>query len=218
MATEIVLTAKKYCDFLKTLPFWKGGTKYRASLPYNVLYHATNDILWADCNNLVKGTIWSKATVPEKGKNAYYPGRYGLNDLTCEELINSCEGISTDFTKIIPGECLYIKGSNGIDHIGTYVGDFSFKWDGKEWWCNVIEATSAFENGILATYVDPSGYRTNGKGGASGGKWHKHGKLAQWIDYSDAVPLKYNIKYDGNQTIIDITEGKGTITITTQIK
>ncbi len=214
MATEIVLTSKKYCDFLKTLPWWSGGTKYRASLPYNCLYLATNNILWADCNNLVKSTIWGKATIPAKGTNWYKPGLYGLDDLTCEQLINSCSDISTDFSKLVPGECLYIKGSNGIDHIGTYVGDFSFQWDNRTWYCNVIEATAGFESGIIATYVDANGNRFNGKGGAAGGKWHKHGKLTKWIDYGDQnKDLTYTVKAEKNTAVIDFN-GVGTVTIT----
>lgn len=208
-AIEKVLTSKQFCDFLKTLPWWKGGTKYRAELPYNCLYHATNDILWADCNNLVKATIWGKATVPAKGKNWYKPGLYGLNDLTCEQLIDICDRESTDFKTITPGECLYIKGTNGIDHIGVYVGDFSFTFNGKTWWVNVIEATPSFENGILATYVDAKGNRTNGKGGTAGGKWTKHGKLP-WISYDE--DFKYDVKSENDTTVINF-EGKGKITI-----
>lgn len=184
MAYEVVLSSKEYCDFLKTLPFWKGGTNYKAQLPYNCLYLDMNNMLWADCNNLVKATIWGKATIPEKGKNIYAPGRYGLNDLTCEQLIGACADISTDFSKMTPGECLYMGG-----HIGTYVGDFHFDWNGKTWYCNVIEATAAFEHGIIATYIDSSGSRTNGKSGESGGKWLKHG-LLPWINYKEAPEEK----------------------------
>lgn len=219
MAIEKVLTQKRFVDFLKTLPWWKGGTKYRSELPYNCLYHATNDILWADCNNLVKATIWGKATIPEKGKNWYKPGLYGLNDLNCAQLIDICDRESTDFKEIIPGEILYISDPNpNWGHIGVYVGDFSFTFNGKLWWVNVIEATPSFENGILATYVDSQGNRTNGKGGSSGGRWEKHG-LLPWIEYPEQdKPLKYTVKQNGNQTIIDIVEGKGTITVTTNVK
>ena len=200
MSYEVVLTKEQFCDFLKELPFWKGGTNYKNSMPYNCLYHATNDILWADCNNLVKATIWGKATIPEKSKNIYAPGRYGLNDITCEALIGSCSDISTDFSKMTPGECMYMDG-----HIGTYVGDFEFTWDGKKWQCNVIEATAAFEHGIIATYVDANGNRTNGKGGAGGGKWLKHGKLP-WIDYGKQKEktAEFNIDKDITKVIINI--------------
>lgn len=194
MGCEIVLTAKEFCDFLKSLPFWKGGTNYKAQLPYNCLYHATNDVLWADCVCLLKATIWGKATIPPKGENIHTTGRYGLGDLTCEQLIDSCTDVSTDFSKIVAGECLYMDG-----HIGAYVGDFEFIWNNKTWHCNVIEATAGFEHGIICTYVDVNGYRTNGKGGESGGRWKKHGKLSNWIDYEekktmeiDVDPKKYN--------------------------
>lgn len=176
MPAEVVLNQNEYCNFLKTLPLWSGGTAYRASLPYNCLYLDYNNVLWADCNNLVKATIWGKATIPEPGNNWYQPGLYGLNDLTCAQLINSCDDISTDFNDILPGECMYMPGSP--DHIGTYVGNF----DVNGVTCNVIEATAGFESGILATYVDTQGRRFNGQGGTPGGTWQKHGKLP-WIAY-----------------------------------
>ena len=197
MAIEIVLTAKEYCDFLKSLPFWPGGTNYKAQLPYNCLYHATNDVLWADCVCLPKAAIWGKATVPDKGENIHTPGKYGLGDLTCEEFIDSCSYISNNFSNIEPGECLYMSG-----HIGTYVGDFTFKWNNKEWLCNVIEATAAFEHGIICTYVDIKGNRSNGKGGEAGGKWIKHGKLP-WIDYSSHKIKEIDIEKDIDKLIIN---------------
>ena len=213
---EKVLTQKQYCDFMKSLPFWKGGTKYMAKLPYNCLYHATNDILWGDCVCLVKATVWGKATIPEKGKNWYLPGKYGLEDLTCEQLIDICDRESTNFKEIIPAEILYIKGENGIDHIGSYVGDFSFKWNDREWICNVIEATPSFENGILATYMDENGNRFNGKGGPAGGRWHKHGRLP-WIQYPEDK-VAYDVRQENGKTLvsangIDVLEISSTVSV-----
>lgn len=178
---EKVLTATTYCNFLKTLPLWAGGTGYRASLPWNCLYLDNNNVLWADCNNLVKATIWGKATIPPMGNNWYSPGLYGLGDLTCDQLINSCEDISTDFTDMTPAEIMFMAGSP--DHIGSYVGDFVINIGGQDYNCNCVEATAGFEGGILATYVDSQGRRYNGQGGAYGGTWDKHGKLP-WIEYA----------------------------------
>lgn len=182
--SEIVLTASQYCSFLKTLPYWSGGTAYRAELPWNCLYLDNNNVLWADCNNLVKATIWGKATIPPMGQNWYRPNLYGLGDLTCEELIDACTEISTDFADIKPAEILYMRGVGEPDHIGSYVGDFNVTVHGTIFHCNCIEATAGFEGGILATYVDDHGRRFNGEGGAAGGTWTKHGKLTSWIDYN----------------------------------
>lgn len=186
---EIVLTSAKYCSFLKTLPYWSGGTAYRAQLPYNCLYLDNslehNNVLWADCNNLVKATIWGRATIPPKGSNWYRPNLYGLGDLTCEQLIDACTDISTDFSDMIPAEILYMRGVGEPDHIGSYVGDFNVTVNGNVYKCNCIEATAGFGGGIMATYVDEAGRRYNGKGGAAGGIWTKHGKLSSWIDYSE---------------------------------
>ena len=195
---EIVLTAKEYCDFLKQIVFWPGGTNYRAQLPYNCLYHDINGVLWGDCVCVPKATIWSKATVPEKGKNCHTPGKYGLDDLTCEELIDACYDLSFDFSKTADGECLYLPG-----HIGTFVGDFAFRWNNKEWICNVVEATSDFEHGIIATYVDSRGVRSNGKGGEICGQWSKHGKLP-WIDYGTPKIKEIDIEKDIDRLIINL--------------
>lgn len=181
---EIVLTAQEYCDFLKTLPYWSGGTAYRAQLPWNCLYlDPDTNVLWADCNNLVKATIWGKATIPPAGQNWYRPDLYGLGDLSCEELIDACSNISTDFSDMKPAEILYMRGVGEPDHIGSYVGDFNVTVNGTVFHCNCIEATAGFEGGILATYIDPTGRRYNGEGGAYGGIWTKHGQLP-WIDYA----------------------------------
>ena len=195
---EKVLTKKQFCDFLKSLPFWKGGTNYRAQLPYNCLYHDFNGVLWGDCVCVPKATIWGMATVPPKGQNIHTPGKYGLDDLTCEELINACYDLSSDFYKTDDGECLYLPG-----HIGTFVGDFSFRWNNRDWVCNVIEATSDFEHGIIATYVDSRGVRSNGKGGEICGRWTKHGKLP-WIEYEAAKVQTIDVPKDTEKIIINL--------------
>ena len=194
MAYEVVLTAKQFCDFLKLLPFGY-ASKYWAKMPYNCLYNHGKQInglimYSADCNNLVKATIWSKATLPKnKGEYAYSKGKYGLNDLTCEGLIASCSGRSKDFSKgkIVAGECMFIPApKNGYPHIGTFVGEWTGKWNGKQYTWNTIEATSCWGiDGILATYTDEKGRRFDHKGGTQAGTWSEHGKLP-WIDYGTA--------------------------------
>ena len=193
MAYEVVLTAKQFCDFLKSLPFGY-ASKYISKYPYNCLYNqgqvATTKLTCysSDCNNLVKATIWSKATLPKnKGEFVYKKGLYGLNDLTCEGLIASCSERSKDFTKIVPGECLFIPApKGGYPHIGTYVGEWTGKWEGKTYTWNCIESTSCWGvDGILATYLDSKGRRFDHKGGTQASAWSEHGKLP-WIDYGSS--------------------------------
>ena len=183
MAYEVVLTQKQFCDFLKSLPFGY-ASKYWAKFPYNCLYNQGKlaNGLWqysTDCVCLVKSTIWGKATLPKnKGEYIYNKGKYGLNDVSCEGLIALCNNQSTDFSKIIAGECLWMQG-----HIGTFVGEWTGKWNGKTYTWNTIEATSCWGvDGILATYTDTKGNRYNHKGGTMAGTWKKHGKLP-FIEY-----------------------------------
>lgn len=68
------------------------------------------------------------------------------------------EDISTDFSKIQPGEVVYMEG-----HVGLYVGD------GK-----VLECTPAWEGGVQLTECSNVGIKTDCKHKR---KWLSHGKL-----------------------------------------
>lgn len=216
MAYEKVFTAEDFCASLIAGVWSMKATAYKDTYPLNCLYYWGNGKWSADCNNLYKCWIWSKGELPKTvGKYVYAPNRYGLGDLTCKQLIDSCSDVSTDFSKIQKGELLYIKGSTDLNgHIGIYVGDYQV--EGKTF--NVIEASPIWYNGIQSTYVDSKGRRIRPKTGEQSGVWEKHGKAPN-IDYGiKDVPLKYTISTSGNTQTINVIEGKGTITITTQIK
>lgn len=83
-------------------------------------------------------------------------------DLGANQLFNKCTDISSDFSKIIPGEAVWMDG-----HIGVYVGDglaveCTVKWDRK------VQ--------ITACNCTKAGYNRR--------DWTKHGKLP-YIDYSN---------------------------------
>jgi hypothetical protein len=105
------------------------------------------------------------------------------------------------------------------------VGDFTRAISGVNYTWNTIEATPSWNGGIQCTYVDAKGGRYRCKGGEkSSVSWQKHGKMSKWLDYSDQTslpkdaPLKYNLQWSGNKAIIEVIEGKGTITVTTTVK
>ena len=113
-----------------------------------------------DCVCLIKSILWGwngNTTAPYGG--ATYASN-GVPDVSELGMINMCTDISTDFTKIIPGEAVYQNG-----HIGIYIGD------GK-----VVECTPAWKNNVQITNLAQR-------------KWIKHGKLP-WIDYGKAKPEK----------------------------
>lgn len=95
-----------------------------------------------DCSGLIKAIIWG---YPYDGK--YQSG--GLKDHNANTIISSdCKDVSTDFTKIVVGEIVWMYG-----HIGIYIGN------GK-----VIECTPKWNNGVQERKL-------------SDRKWLKHGKL-----------------------------------------
>lgn len=215
MANEYAMTSKDYCAAMIAAVWSMKGTYYKDTKPLNCLYYWGNGVWSADCNNLIKASIWGKCELPKNvGGYWYNPGRYGLGDLTCKQMIDACSNVSTDFSKLTPGELLYIHDT--VDHVGVYVGDYVV--DGKTF--NVIESSPIWYSGIQSTYVDSKGRRIRPKTGEQRGTWQKHG-LMPWIDYQlkpENVPLKYTITQNGNTQTINVIEGKGTITITTQIK
>lgn len=126
---------------------------------------ASADTFGFDCVCLIKGVLWGW----NGNKNATYGGAAyasnGVPDIGADAMITKCSGISTDFSKITPGEAVWMSG-----HIGVYIGD------GK-----VVECTPAWDNCVQITQLgSATAYKTR--------KWTKHGKLP-WITYtSTAAP------------------------------
>lgn len=121
---------------------------------------ATSDTFGFDCVCLIKGVLWGW----NGNKSATYGGaKYasnGVPDIGADAMIQRCSGISTDFSKIVPGEAVWMSG-----HIGVYIGD------GK-----VVECTPAWDNCVQITQLgSATAYKTR--------KWTKHGKLP-WITYT----------------------------------
>lgn len=119
-----------------------------------------------DCVNLIKGVLWGWSGDP---KSTYGGAKYnsnGVPDTNADGMIKLCKDVSTDFSKILPGEAVWIPG-----HIGVYIGN------GK-----VIESTPSWQNKVQVTTC------LNAASGTPGRKWDKHGKLP-WIEYD--VDLTY---------------------------
>lgn len=129
---------------------------------------AASDVFAFDCIGLIKGIAWGWAGV----KNATYGGaKYasnGVNDYGADMTISICEGVSRDFSTIVPGEAVWMSG-----HIGIYIGDGL-----------CVESSPAWKDGAQTTAVLNIGK----KEGYNGRVWTKHGRLP-YIDY-DAKHLK----------------------------
>lgn len=113
-----------------------------------------------DCVNLAKGILWGwdgDASAAHGGSN-YLSN--GVPDLSANEMIKHCIGVSTDFSGCIPvGAALWMEG-----HFGIYLGDGLG-----------VECTPKWANGVQITAVGnigkKSGYNTR--------VWTKWG----WIPY-----------------------------------
>lgn len=123
-----------------------------------------------DCNNLFKALVWQ---YNPKGKKIQPNGAgvirnsNGLKDLNANDLFNTCTNISTDLSKIIPGEMLWFSG-----HVGMYYG----KIDNVDY---VIDATPSL-NGVKLNKMSRQ-------------KWKKHGQFP-WVDYSDSESVLYKLQ------------------------
>ena len=118
-----------------------------------------------DCVCLIKGVLWGWCGDASKtyGGASYASG--GVPDIGADTMITKCSGLSTDFSKIVPGEAVWLKG-----HIGVYIGG------GK-----VIECSPAFKNCVQVTACLNIGAIS----GLNGRRWTKHGKLP-YITYDTA--------------------------------
>lgn len=120
-----------------------------------------------DCVGLIKGILWGWNGNPNKTYGGASYASNGAPDISADQAITMCKGVSTDFSNITVGEAVWLSG-----HIGIYVGD------GK-----VVEATPSFNNGVQITACGNIG----GISGLNTRRWTKHGKLP-WVSYSTVTP------------------------------
>ena len=118
-----------------------------------------------DCVCLIKGVLWGWSGDASKTYGGAGYAVNGVPDIGADTMITKCSGVSTDFSKIVPGEAVWLSG-----HIGVYIGG------GK-----VIECTPAFKNCVQVTACLNIGAIS----GMNGRRWTKHGKLP-YITYDTA--------------------------------
>lgn len=119
-----------------------------------------------DCVCLIKGLLWGWTG---DGSKTYGGASYAVNgvpDISADQMITKCAGLSTDFSKIEVGEAVWLAG-----HIGVYIGN------GK-----AIECTPSWDNKVQITAVANIGKIA----GLNARTWTKHGKLP-YIVYEGAT-------------------------------
>jgi len=180
-------------DYPSQLSRYYNNTKDRCGQSYadKLKAEAAKAPCWTfDCCGLIKAIIWGWDA--KRAPNNVYGGAVyesnGLPDYGADDgkgnLIYYCTDVSTDFSKIVPGEMLWING-----HVGIYVGDSI-----------AIECTTGWTDNVLSSVV------TNiraAKSGERGRKWSKHGKLSKWVDYSSTpVVNKYAVEIGPFDTVV----------------
>lgn len=116
-----------------------------------------------DCVCLIKAVLWGwEGNLADSNGGAKYASN-GVPDIGTETIITKCTNVSTDFSKIVPGALVWMKG-----HVGIYIGNGQ-----------CIECTTSWTGKVLQ-----SALKNNGVKGQFERAWTKWG-LLPYVDYSD---------------------------------
>ena len=116
-----------------------------------------------DCVCLIKSVLWGWDGNPEKSNGGAKYASNGVPDIGADAIITKCKNVSTDFSKIVPGALVWMKG-----HVGVYIGNGQ-----------CIECTANWTNKVLQSTL-----KNNGIKGQFERTWTKWG-LLPYVDYSD---------------------------------
>lgn len=158
----IVMTSAEFTQKLRNIV--NRNNYYYNVFPYNLGYYNGYAISF-DCWNLVKALINEPSIDMNYTVGHHAPASGNMGDWDGWTILQHCSDISTDFTRILVGEYLYMAG-----HAGVYIGSGL-----------VVECTCDWEGGVLISRVTSSGARY--RNGVYGRAWQYHGKLTEWIDY-----------------------------------
>ncbi len=115
-----------------------------------------------DCVCLIKGVLWGWDGNPSKTYGGSQYTSNGVPDIGEDEMIRRCNGVTTDFSGIVPGAVVWMSG-----HIGVYIGDGL-----------AVECSPKWANGVQITAVGNLGT----KAGYNTRTWTKWGRLP-YVEY-----------------------------------
>ena len=144
---------------------------------------ASADTFAFDCCGIVKSVLWGFSADPSKSNGGAQYKANGVPDLSEAGFLRVCTYVSNDWSKIIPGACLFMDG-----HMGIYIGD------GK-----AVEATPIWADGCQFTRVN----NITAKGRGNGRTWSKWG-LIPYVDYKEDEMSKEEIQEIVEETIVKI--------------
>lgn len=151
---------------------------------------ATADTFGFDCVNFIKAVLWGWCGDTSKSYGGATYKSNGVPDTNADGMIALCKDVSTNFSNIEVGECVWCKG-----HIGVYIGDGL-----------AVECTPSWENKVQITAVKNIGAKT----GYNARTWTKHGKLP-YITFEKTEPVtKPKTVTELAQEVLDGKWGNGT--------
>lgn len=154
----------------------KNKQRYTQNHSYNKKEERKTHILNAPCNtfgfdcvNLIKGVLWGWNGDTKKTYGGAVYKSNGVPDVSADGFIKLCENVSTDFSTIKVGECVWLKG-----HVGVYIGNGI-----------VVECSPKWENRVQLSWLGniPQYKKGNYR------VWTKHGFIP-YVEYGDLVETK----------------------------
>lgn len=145
---------------------------------------ATADTYAFDCCGIVKSILWGFCADPSKNNGGAQYKANGVPDLSEAGFLRVCTTVSTNWSEIPVGACLFVEG-----HMGVYVGD------GK-----AVESTPIWKDGCQFTRVN----NITAKGRGNGRTWEKWG-LIPYVDYSKEDDMsKEEVQEIVKETIVKV--------------
>ena len=129
-----------------------------------------------DCIVSIKSLLWNFKADKKLFRGGTIYKSNGVPDFSCNGALNYCSGVSKDFSNVLPGEYVCMKGSK-YNHSGICIEKATASKRGK-----MYECTTGWGTGkCIISEFDTKGNRYY-KGKKNVAKWTYHGKL-KYIDY-----------------------------------
>ncbi len=167
-----VFTSKQFIDKLKWLVNDVPNV-YHSGTGWSELHDGK---YWFDCVVSIKSILWNFTADRSKKKGGTVYKSNGVADFTCNGALNYCTNVSKDFTKLVPGSYLCMKGTK-YNHSGICIEAPTSTKRGKVFECTTGWGTRK----CIISEIDTKGNRYYK--GVKNVPWTWNGLLI-WIDYT----------------------------------
>lgn len=161
-ADKLIEVGRRYASYYAWGAFGAPATTKNKNR-YKVPMKISPDTFLFDCSGFAYKALpwgWCGDSLKTYGGAIYKK----IPELETSNILAICTDVSTDFSKILPGEVLYMKG-----HVGIYIGKGRAIECTSKWTCGIL--TSEVKNCKIATGLK---YKRT---------WLKHAKLP-FVEYS----------------------------------